>query len=215
MSTLKISDFKRVYPLLWNKINEIRISNGNKSIDADYPSDHQIPIKMYDASLAEGFLSKNVPIDYYNPKEIIGYTTLQKILNAVISEPNMTHWIKILYASDKSFNENNNNPKISKKEPKMAKVRNKVDGEIILTVTSVAGADGSVEFKATDSNGTDRTTEVNQKKLKYAFLNKGVVRGRADANGNMVWRVVKEKYIVKETNDSVTSEPTAQPSVSA
>jgi len=81
----------------------------------------------------------------------------------------------------------------------MAKIRNKVDCEIIVNVEKIVDAETTkATFTAVGLDGTDYTAEINQKKLKYAFENKGVVRGRTNAAGERVWRVVKQKFIKDE-----------------
>jgi len=209
MSILRILDFQKVYPRLWNNINEIRIQTGSNTLDKDYSEYFAIPIRMYDASLAESFLEKKDKIDLYNPKEVLGYSNLQKIINAVTSEPNMLRWLDILYYPNNPkglySDRYNIELKIKKpkkqiiKEPAMANVRNKVEGELIVNVSK--NADGT--FTALDEAGS--SYDINQKKLKYAFENKGVVRGRKNASGEIVWRVVKEKYVTPKV---VLPEPT-------
>ena len=218
MSIVRIAEFQKVYPKLWDKINEVREQTGSNALDKDYSEHFTIPIRMYDAALAEAFLEKEIE-DHNNPKEVLGFINLQKILNAVSSEPNMSRWLDILYYpnnpkglySDR-YNAELKIKKHNKKEPTMAKVRNQVEGEIIVNVSVDANS-----FLATGVDGTDYTNEINQKKLKYAWTNKGVIRGSKNANDEIVWRVVKEKYVTPET----VMEPEAgevvnvQPTVSA
>lgn len=215
MSIIRILEFQKVYPRLWNKINEVREKTGSNSLDKDYSEYMSVPIRMYDAALAESFLEKQI-VDYYNPKEVLGFVNLQKILNAVSSEPDMNRWLDILYYPNNPkglYTDRYNKElkiKIQKpknKEPKMAKVRNQVEGEIIVHVSST----DTNSFVAIATDGTDYTNEINQKKLKYAWTNNGVVRGRKNANGEIVWRVVKEKYITSPTYKTVVvEEPTVQ-----
>ena len=217
MSIVRIAEFQKVYPKLWDKINEVREETGSNALDKEYSEHLSIPIRMYDAALAEAFLEKEI-VDHYYPKEVLGFINLQKILKAVSSEPNVSKWLDILYYpnnpkglySDR-YNAELKIKKPNKKEPTMAKVRNQVVGEIIAEVSVDANS-----FLATGVDGTDYTNEINQKKLKYAWTNKGVIRGRKNANDEIVWRVVKEKYV---TPDKVTEpEPgeviTVQPAVS-
>ena len=216
MSIVRISDFQKAYPKLWQKINEVREQTGSNSLDKDYSEHFSVPIRMYDAALAESFLT-NGTVDLYNPKEVLGYTNLQKILKAVSTEPNMMRWLDILYYPNNPrglFSDRYNaelkikkKKKQSKKEPAMAKVRNQVDGEIIALVNQ-----SNDKYFATGNDGVDYTEQINQKKLKYAFTNKGVVRGRKNAAGEIVWRVVKEKYVAVNTD---VAEPTVEPVTSA
>jgi len=224
MSIVRIAEFQKVYPRLWTKINEVREQTGSNALDKDYSEFITVPIRMYDAALAEAFLEKQI-IDHYNPKEVLGFVNLQKILSAVSSEPNMSRWLDILYYPNnpKGLYSDRYNTELkikktkkqSKKEPTMAKVRNQVEGEIILNVSLATDADGGTFYKAFDNANVEYTNEINQKKLKYAHTNKGVIRGRKNASGDIVWRVVKEKYISidVETPDNITVSPTVQPSV--
>ena len=217
MSIVRITDFQKVYPRLWETINRVRIQSGFQHLSKDYSEYFCIPIKMYDAALAESFLEKesNYLID---PRVALGYSNLQKILKVVREEPNMFRWLDILYYP--------NNPKglftgqyktqlkikktkTIKKESTMAKVRNQVEGEIIVEVVQ-----GETSLTAIGLDGIDYTNQINQKKLKYAFENRGVVRGRKNDSGDIVWRVVKEKYIKRpEEVDSTKFETivSAQP----
>jgi hypothetical protein len=211
MSILRISEFQKAYPKLWDKINETRIETGSEHLLKSYTEDYAIPIRMYDAALAEGFLEKNnvdEPVTSLGFK-IVGYNNLSKILDAVKTEPNMNLWSDIIYYKDNPkglftdrYKENSNfkkSKKQTKKEPTMAKIRNKVDGEIIVNVETIVDAEtAKATFTAVGLDGTDYTAEINQKKLKYAFENKGVVRGRTNAAGERVWRVVKQKFIKDE-----------------
>ena len=219
MSIVRITDFQKAYPRLWETINRVRIQSGLQHLNKDYSEYFCVPIRMYDAALAESFLEKesNYLVD---PKVTLGYSNLQKILNAVRTEPNMLRWLDILYYP--------NNPKglftdryktelkikktkTIKKEPTMAKIRNKVEGEIIVEVSQ-----GETSLIAIGLDGLDYTDQINQKKLKYAFENKGVVRGRKNSAGEIVWRVVKEKYIKRPEEVDKTKFETivsAQPSV--
>lgn len=209
MSIVKISDFKKVYPNLWKKINEVRIESGNRPIYEEYSENFSVPIKMYDASLAESYLKKNV-----NSKEILGYSNLKKIISAVKNEPNMLRWLDVIYYknnprglySDRYSTEENNNNN-NKRGKKVMTNTNKTqtvtsDKEIILFVASKVNGDNKVEYYTVDSNGNHVTDyEINQKKLKYAYENKGVVRGRVNSDGNIVWRVVKEKFVINKQSD--------------
>ena len=194
---VKIAEFQKVYPKLFEKINEARIESGSKPIHEEYTEHFIVPIRMYDAALAESFLEKNNKCD--NPQLILGFKQTEKILNAVVSEPNMLRWLDILYYpnnpkglySDR-YNQELKIKKPKQKEPTMAKIRNQVENEIIVNVN----AQGET-YIATLADGTDRTADISQKKLKYAFINKGVIRGRALADGTIKWRVVKEKFIIK------------------
>lgn len=212
MSIVKISDFKKVYPNLWKKINEVRIESGNRPIYEEYSDNFSVPIKMYDASLAESYLQKNV-----NSKEILGYSNLKKIVSAVKNEPNMLRWLDVIYYknnprglySDRYLTEENNNKKRGKKvmadtNKTKTVVQNK---EVILFVSSRLNSDSKVEYFTTDEAGntvTDYDITKNQKKLKYAYENKGVVRGRFNSDGTITWRVVKEKFVIK--NQSVSND---------
>lgn len=93
------------------------------------------------------------------------------------------------------------NFKIQKKETedvKTKKVRNVVEGEIIANVSK-----NGDNYVAISIDGKDLTSTVNnQAKLKYAFDNNGVVRGRIK-NDALIWRVVKEKFV---TNPLPTGE---------
>lgn len=203
MSILRISEFQKVYPKLWDKINETRISTGSEHLLESYEENFAIPIRMFDASLAEGFLERGKE----ELKSEIGYTNLQKILEAVKSEPNMNLWSDIIYYknnpkglfSDRYKEENKTKIKQNKKEPTMAKIRNKVNGEIIVNVNMLTDVEKEKNvYTAHAADGTEYTDQINQKKLKYAFDNKGVVRGRLNASGEIVWRVVKEKFIKED-----------------
>lgn len=89
--------------------------------------------------------------------------------------------------------------------------RNVVDGELIGYVYEKDG-----KYIAISEDGKDLTSTVdNQSKLKYAFKHKGVVRGRLKDN-NLVWRVVKEKFInstyptLEEIEEKITREENAE-----
>lgn len=106
------------------------------------------------------------------------------------------------------------NYKQNKKEiedVKTQKARNVVDGEIIANVSK-----NGEEYVATSLDGKDLTLTVgNQAKLKYAFDNNGVVRGRLK-NDVLVWRVVKEKFVsnplptAEEVEEQLTREQNEQ-----
>jgi len=216
MSIIKISDFQKVYPLLWNKINEIRIQTGSNTLDKDYSEHSVIPIRMYDASLAESFLKKKDKINIYdNLKEVLGYTNLQKIITAVSSERNMLRWLDVIYYSNNPKGEYldryNAELKIKKpkqhtaKEFKMANAKNKIEGEIITFISKIA------DNTFTTADATGISYNINQKKLKYAFENKGVIRGRKTVSGEIIWRVVKEKYITPKVETIETIKDTSTP----
>lgn len=196
MAILKLSDFKVAYPNLWLTINNIRIETGSQTIDNLYPERFNIPIRMSDAALAELFLTKSSKSKTLVP---LGYNQFEKIKQAVISEPNVVNWLNVLYYNS----EEEDTTHIYNKELKV-KPKNKVkkqqsyfnkETEIILSLT-VTKVNGKDIYTATDVNtGIDYTDKVNNMKMKYAIINKGVIRGREDSIGNYKWRVIKEKFV--------------------
>jgi len=196
MAILKLNDFKVAYPNLWVTINNIRIETGSQKLDNIYPEQFNIPIRMSDASLAELFLTKSNTTKTLVP---LGYNQFEKIKQAVINEPNVINWLNVLYYNLKEGDTTN----IYNKELKV-KLKNKVkkqqsyfnkDTEIILTLT-VSKVNNKDVYRAIDTNtGIDYTSKVNNMKMKYAVVNKGVIRGREDSSGNYKWRVIKEKFI--------------------
>ena len=199
---LTISDFQKAYPHLWKAINEARIQSGSNKIDEEYSPYFSIPIRMPDASLADNCLAKN-------EQTILGQAKLNKIIEIVKSEPNMLRWSDLLYYPNDprglySDRYKANKTKIHKKKEdnKMARA-NVINGEIIALVETDADA-----FIAKNrETGEDLTEAIgNQKKLKYAFDNAGVLRGRTKEDGSIVWRVVKEKFV---RNDEPATDETA------
>ncbi len=178
---LRLNDFQRIYPLLWRAINIARVDSGSNRLDKEYDDSISIPIKMSDAMLADNFLAKNEK----SSAKKLGYSELNKIIDIVKSEPDIFKWSDILYSSsNKTINK-------QKKVNKMPH-NNIVTGEIIAIVDKVDNG-----FKAYDStSGEELTTQINnQKKLKYAFNNKGCIRGRQSGTSTVIWRVVKERFV--------------------
>ena len=189
---LTIQDFQKAYPKLWNAINEARIQSGSTKLDEEYSPLFSIPIRMPDASLADNCLTKNAEL---------GKIQLNKIIEIVKSEPNMFRWSDLLYYKDNprglySDRYKANKPKTHKKkeDSKMAR-QNVINGEIIALVEQNA----TLFIAKNRETGEDVTEQINnQKKLKYAFDNKGVLRGRTKEDGTITWRVVKEKFVAPE-----------------
>lgn len=198
-----VKDFQTAYPLLWKHINQIRLETGSKELNKDYSDDSLIPINMHDASIAESFLSKNQIDDPL----LLGYTQYHKIARIVHDEPDIMKWSNMLYKITKPSKtkkikkeeiKQTNEPK--KEDNTMAR-NNKVADELIGFVTkNENGYTATTETGQVLANPSDETS-INQKKLKYAFDNKGVVRGRADSTGTLKWRVVKERFI-SDTSDA-------------
>ena len=198
---LNITDFQKAYPHLWKAINEARIQSGSNKIDEEYSPYFSIPIRMPDASLADNCLAKK-------EQTKLGQAQLNKIIEIVKSEPNMLRWSDLLYYPNNprglySDRYKANKPKTKKKEDNKMARQNVVNGEIIAVVETDANA-----FIAKNRETGEDLTQVinNQKKLKYAFDNAGVLRGRTKEDGSIVWRVVKEKFVKP---DEPTTEETA------
>jgi sarcosine oxidase delta subunit len=200
---LTIQDFQKAYPYLWNAINEARIQSGSNKLDEEYSPLFSIPIRMPDASLADNCLAKN-------EQTILGQAKLNKIIEIVKSEPNMLRWSDLLYYPNNprglySDRYKANKPKThKKKEDKMAR-KNIVNGEIIADVFPANAPDNNSFIAKNRVTNEDLTNQINnQKKLKYAFDNKGVLRGRTKDDGSITWRVVKEKFV--KPDEPVTEE---------
>jgi len=188
---LTLQDFQKAYPHLWVAINEARIQSGSTKLDEEYSPHFSIPIRMPDATLADNFLAKK-------EKTNLGQVQLNKIIAIVKSEPNMFRWSDLLYYQNNPrglytdrYKENKPKTKHKKEENRMGRP-NVINGEIIATVETEADA-----FIAKNRETGEDLTQVinNQKKLKYAFDNAGVLRGRTKEDGSIVWRVVKEKFV--------------------
>jgi len=197
---LAIKDFQIAYPYLWKAINEVRIESGSNGLDKDYPTQYSIPIKMHDAALADRFLEKqsNDEIKETPNPVILGYNQLQKIIEVVKTEANMARWLDKLYYKDNPKGlysdryKAKKKPKTKKEVEEMAR-KNVITGEVIAYVTK----DDNDIFKVFNRENDEEITEQvkNQKKLKYAFDNKGCIRGRTRADGTTLWRAVKERFV--------------------
>lgn len=102
--------------------------------------------------------------------------------------------------------------KHKEKVTKMAKTKVTNTGELIVFVTAVADpATGKTSYVSKEADGTEHA--IDQKKLRYAFSNKGVVRGRptvVEGVTQYTWRVVKEKFVNKvEVSTELTVKPKA------
>jgi len=188
--SIPIKDFQKAYPYLWEAINEARIESGSNKLDEEYSPYFSIPIKLPDASLADNFLAKNKKGD-------LGQAKLDKIIEIVKSEPNMFRWSDHLYYQNNprglySDRYKTNKSKHKNKEENTMARKNVITGEMIALVETDAN---SFIAKNRDT-GEDLTESINnQKKLKYAWENKGVLRGRTKEDGTIIWRVVKEKFV--------------------
>ena len=67
--------------------------------------------------------------------------------------------------------------------------------EIIAEVSENKQKNATTKYLAEIQNSNIEITDLidNQVKLKYAFERSGLIRGKRDANGNFVWRVLSKK----------------------
>lgn len=82
----------------------------------------------------------------------------------------------------------------------MKNTQTKENNELILFIERIELENGKFKFTAKDIDGKDFTEVVNnQKKMKYAFDNKGVLRGKVIKSDNNIniykFRAVKTKFI--------------------
>lgn len=216
---LTIKELEDKYPVLVNAINKVLGTKETFNNLDKFPKD--LKLKFSETQL---YVANNVLNDLYYNKiaQVVldGYEMIGDVENVFeefcIGDEKFSTWAethipgagaanKILDSFyDGNFNEDLMTSVLKKKKEKIAKVkqkekepsevkkkaRNVVDGELIGYVYEKDG-----KYIAISEDAKDLTSTIdNQAKLKYAFKNKGVVRGRLKGD-KLVWRVVKEKFI--------------------
>lgn len=233
---LSIEELDKKYPILSKAVNLVLSTKEDFNNLNKFPAD--LKIKFSETQL---YVANNVLSDLYYNKiaQVVldDYTGINEITNIFeefcLGDMDFSIWCethipgagaasKILDSFyDGSINDDLMTSILKKKEKKLSKVkpkekekkkvkkqaRNIVDGELIGYVYEKDG-----KYVAIAEDGKDLTSTIdNQAKLKYAFKNKGVVRGRLKEN-TLTWRVVKEKFInvayptLEEIEEKITRE---------